>query len=56
MDYEYPRNDEEALGFVELLKEMRIELDKHCQENGNGCKFLLSVSNCSIRIQVRHLL
>ena len=44
VDYEYPRNDEEALGYVELLKEMRTELDKHSQKNGNGCKFLLSVS------------
>ena len=45
VDYEYPGNDEQARGYVELLKEMRIELDKRAQRNGNGCKFLLSVSS-----------
>lgn len=43
VDYEYPGNDEQARGYVELLKEMRIELDKRSQRNGNGCRFLLSV-------------
>ena len=52
MDYEYPGNDEQARGYVELLKEMRIELDKHSQKSGNGCKFLLSVSSCSIHIVI----
>jgi chitinase len=44
VDYEYPGNDEQARGYVELLKEMRIELDKRAERNGNECKFLLSVS------------
>jgi len=44
VDYEYPGNDEQARGYVELLKEMRIELDKRSQKNGNGCKFLLSIA------------
>jgi chitinase len=52
VDYEYPGNDEQARGYVELLKEMRIELDKRAQKNGNGCKFLLSVSSCSIHIVI----
>ena len=45
VDYEYPGNDEQARGYVELLKEMRIELDKCSKENDHGCKFLLSVSS-----------
>jgi len=44
VDYEYPGNDEQARGYVELLKEMRIELDKHSQKYGNGCKFILSIA------------
>ncbi|KAF8798721.1 glycoside hydrolase family 18 protein [Phlegmacium glaucopus] len=44
VDYEYPGNDEQARGYVELLKEMRIELDKHSGTNGKGCKFLLSIA------------
>ena len=44
VDYEYPTNDAQARGYVELLKEMRIELDRRSQRNGNGCRFLLSVS------------
>jgi len=44
VDYEYPGNDAQARGYVELLKEMRIELDKRAQKNGNGCKFLLSIA------------
>ena len=50
VDYEYPINDEQARGYVELLKEMRIELDKRSHKNGNGCKFLLSVSSRSIHM------
>ena len=53
VDYEYPGNDEQARGYVELLKEMRTELDKCAEKNGDGCKFLLSVSRCSLEIVVR---
>ena len=51
VDYEYPGNDEQARGYVELLKEMRIELDKRSQKNGHGCKFILSVSSYFMLIQ-----
>lgn len=43
VDYEYPQNDEQAKGYVELLREMRVALDKHAEKKGPGCKFLLSV-------------
>jgi chitinase len=47
VDYEYPGNNEQARGYVELLKEMRIELDKRSQKKGNECKFILSVSTAT---------
>ena len=52
VDYEYPGNDEQARGYVELLKEMRIELDKRAQKNGNGCNFLLSVSSAPFTLSL----
>ena len=44
VDYEYPTNNEQAVGYVELLKEMRAALDHHAARKGYGCKFLLTVS------------
>lgn len=43
VDYEYPTNDAQALGYVELLKEMRAALNQHASIKGAGCKFLLTV-------------
>ncbi|KAL0563688.1 Chitinase 4 [Marasmius crinis-equi] len=44
VDYEYPQNDEQARGYVELLKELREALDKHAASKGPGCnyRFLLT--------------
>jgi chitinase len=43
VDYEYPQNDEQATGYVHLLKEMREALDRHAESKGRGCDFLLTV-------------
>ena len=43
VDYEYPHNDEQARGYVSLLREMREALDGHAEKKGQGCRFLLSV-------------
>jgi GH18 family chitinase len=44
VDYEYPSDDFQAIGYVALLKELRAALDKHAEKKGHHCKFLLSVS------------
>ncbi|KAG5219572.1 glycoside hydrolase family protein [Salix suchowensis] len=44
VDYEYPQNDVQAEGYVELLKTMRHGLDKHAQEKGANYRFLLTVT------------
>jgi len=44
VDYEYPSDNNQAVGYVALLEEMRTALDKHAAKKGSGCKFLLSVS------------
>jgi len=44
IDYEYPSNDAQAHGYVELLKELRHGLDNHAREKGADYKFLLTVS------------
>lgn len=44
VDYEYPSDDSQALGYVALLEEMRTALDKHAEKKGSGCKFLLSIA------------
>ncbi|KAG6869424.1 hypothetical protein C0993_007111, partial [Termitomyces sp. T159_Od127] len=43
VDYEYPTNDEQARGYVALLKELRDALDKHAQHKGIDYRFLLTV-------------
>ncbi|KAF4563285.1 Endochitinase 1 [Pleurotus pulmonarius] len=44
VDYEYPQNDAQADGYVELLKTMRHGLDKHAQEKGASYRFLLTIA------------
>ena len=44
IDYEYPSNDEQARGYVALLRELRAALDRHAHEKGAHYKFLLTVS------------
>ena len=44
IDYEYPQNDEQAAGYVHLLKELRAALDQHSREKGTDYRFLLTVS------------
>ncbi|KAF8973279.1 glycoside hydrolase family 18 protein [Flammula alnicola] len=44
VDYEYPTDNAQALGYVALLKEMRAALDRHASKKGSGCKFLLTIA------------
>ena len=44
VDYEYPQNDEQARGYVALLREMRAALDAHASRKGANYRFLLTVS------------
>jgi chitinase len=43
IDYEYPQNDAQARGYVDLLRELRHGLDEHQREKGIDYKFLLTV-------------
>jgi chitinase len=43
IDYEYPQNDEQARGYVHLLKELRHALDEHQRNKGINYRFLLTV-------------
>jgi chitinase len=43
VDYEYPSNDEQARGYVELLRELRAGLDHHAHSKGANYRFLLTV-------------
>ena len=43
IDYEYPSNDEQARGYVELLRELRAGLDNHARRKGANYRFLLTV-------------
>ena len=43
IDYEYPQNEQQARGYVELLKELRHGLDEHARKKGANYKFLLTV-------------
>lgn len=47
IDYEYPQDDAQATGYVELLKELRLALDKHAESKGADYKFLLTASTSS---------
>jgi chitinase len=44
VDYEYPADEAQAAGYVELLKEMRAALDAKAAKKGNDCKFLLTIA------------
>ncbi|KAJ3514149.1 hypothetical protein NMY22_g14836 [Coprinellus aureogranulatus] len=44
VDYEYPQNDAQARGYVELLKEMRHALDVHAHKKGHGAHFALTIA------------
>lgn len=44
IDYEYPSNDAQARGYVDLLRELRHGLDEHARRKGANYKFLLTVS------------
>lgn len=44
IDYEYPGNEEQARGYVDLLRELRQGLDAHAQQQGVNYKYPLTVS------------
>ncbi|RDB16950.1 Endochitinase B1 [Hypsizygus marmoreus] len=44
VDYEYPSNEEQAKGYVSLLKELRAALDRHAHEKGADYRFLLTIA------------
>ena len=44
VDYEYPQNDEQARGYVELLRGLRAALDEHARRKHANYRFLLTVS------------
>ncbi|KAF8658256.1 hypothetical protein AX16_002032 [Volvariella volvacea WC 439] len=44
IDYEYPSNDEQARGYVDLLRELRHALDVHSRRKWANYKFLLTIA------------
>ncbi|KAI1794157.1 glycoside hydrolase [Ganoderma leucocontextum] len=44
IDYEYPQNDEQARGYVALLRELRAGLDAHASRKGANYRFLLTIA------------
>jgi chitinase len=48
IDYEYPDSQEQARGYVELLKELRHGLDAHAHSKGIDYKYPLTVSSINI--------
>lgn len=44
VDYEYPQNDEQARGYVALLKELREGLDAHAARKRINYKYLLTIA------------
>ncbi|GBE81093.1 Endochitinase B [Sparassis crispa] len=44
VDYEYPQNDEQARGYVELLRELREGLDAHARRKDISHRFLLTIA------------
>jgi GH18 family chitinase len=45
VDYEYPSDDSQAKGYVDLLHELRRALDEHAAKKGANYRFLLTVSD-----------
>lgn len=43
VDYEYPSDDSQAAGYVELLRELRRALDEHAAKKQANYRFLLTV-------------
>ena len=55
IDYEYPSNDAQARGYVELLKELRHGLDRHSRHMGTNYTYPLTVGlpdKFSIRLRM----
>lgn len=44
VDYEYPSNDAQARGYVDLLRELRQGLDQHAHHRGTNYTYPLTVS------------
>jgi len=44
VDYEYPKDDATARGYVDLLRELRAALDEHAHKKDINYRFLLTVS------------
>ncbi|KAI0321094.1 glycoside hydrolase [Amylostereum chailletii] len=44
VDYEYPQNDAQARGYVELLRELRYALDEHARRKNANYRFLLTIA------------
>ncbi|KIJ19268.1 chitinase [Paxillus involutus ATCC 200175] len=44
IDYEYPSNHEQAAGYRELLRELRLALDQHAHNKRIQHKFLLTIA------------
>ncbi|KAG8696427.1 Endochitinase 1 [Ceratobasidium sp. 395] len=44
VDYEYPQNDEQARGYVALLRELRLALDAHAHKKGTKYHFALTIA------------
>ncbi|KAF8748481.1 Glycosyltransferase family 1 protein [Rhizoctonia solani] len=44
VDYEFPQNDEQARGYVSLLRELRLGLDAHAQKKGTDYHFALTIA------------
>lgn len=49
VDYEYPSTHEQAVGYRELLRELRFALDQHAYSKSAQHKFLLTVSANSLK-------
>ncbi|KAJ2916774.1 hypothetical protein MD484_g3628, partial [Candolleomyces efflorescens] len=44
VDYEYPGTEEQAAGYVQLLRELREALDQHQNAKGHGAHFALTIA------------
>ncbi|KAF7321311.1 Glyco-18 domain-containing protein [Mycena kentingensis (nom. inval.)] len=44
IDYEYPSNHEQAVGYADLLRELRHALDEHARKKGTDYRFLLTIA------------
>ncbi|KAJ3480334.1 hypothetical protein NLI96_g8418 [Meripilus lineatus] len=44
LDYEFPQNDEQARGYLELLRELRHALDEHANRKNTNYRFLLTIA------------